>query len=161
MCAYNAIDGLPACASPDYLQQRLRTDWGFDGHVVSDCGAIADIHLPTAHATVRTPEEAVALAVRSGTDLICDFPFNATGDPQTTVRAVEQGKYLIRAANTGITGVVDPYGRTLVATPLFEEAAITQDVRLIQSRTIYSYLGDVVAWLCAAIAATVAVGRRR
>ncbi|MDP3803818.1 glycoside hydrolase family 3 protein [Brevundimonas sp.] len=91
MCAYNAIDGLPACASPDYLQQRLRTDWGFDGHVVSDCGAVADIHLPAAHATVRTPEEAVALAVRSGTDLICDFRFNATGDPQTTVRAVEQG----------------------------------------------------------------------
>lgn len=91
MCAYNAIDGLPACANPDYLQQRLRTDWGFAGHVVSDCAAIADIHLPTSHATVRTPEEAVALAVRSGTDLICDFRFNATADPQTTARAVEQG----------------------------------------------------------------------
>ncbi|HYC96397.1 glycoside hydrolase family 3 C-terminal domain-containing protein [Brevundimonas sp.] len=91
MCAYNAIDGLPACASPDWLQRRLRTDWGFEGHVVSDCGAIADIHLPTSHATVGTPEEAVALAVRSGTDLICDFRFNATADPQTTVRAVEQG----------------------------------------------------------------------
>lgn len=91
MCAYNAIDGVPACASEDYLQQRLRTDWGFDGHVVSDCAAVADIYLPTSHATVKTPEEAVALAVRAGTDLICDFRFNATFRPETTVRAVQQG----------------------------------------------------------------------
>lgn len=91
MCAYNAIDGLPACASGDYLQRRLRTDWGFDGHVVSDCAAVADIYLPTSHATVKTPEEAVALAIKAGTDLICDFRFNATFRPETTVRAVEQG----------------------------------------------------------------------
>lgn len=81
---------------------------------------------------------------------------------QASVRAVEQGRYLIRAANTGISGVVDPYGRVLLASPLFEEAALTADVRLIQRRTIYSYLGDVVAWLCAAIAAVVAfTGRRK
>jgi apolipoprotein N-acyltransferase len=79
---------------------------------------------------------------------------------QASVRAVEQGKYLIRAANTGVTGVVDPYGRTLATTPLFEETAITHDVRLIEARTIYSYTGDLLAWLCAAIAAAVAFGRR-
>ncbi|RYH96528.1 MAG: glycoside hydrolase family 3 protein, partial [Acetobacteraceae bacterium] len=73
------------------LQDRLRGEWGFDGHVVSDCAAVADIYLPTSHATVRTPEEAVALAIRSGTDLICDFRFNATARPETTVRAVEHG----------------------------------------------------------------------
>lgn len=91
MCAYNAIDGLPACANPHYLRDILRTDWKFDGHVVSDCAAVADIYLPTSHAAVRTPEEAVALAVRSGTDLICDFAANATFRPDTVVRAVEQG----------------------------------------------------------------------
>jgi beta-glucosidase len=91
MCAYNAIDGVPACASEDYLQRRLRSDWGFDGHVVSDCAAVADIYLPTSHATVKTPEEAVSLAIKAGTDLICDFRFNATFKPETTVRAVEQG----------------------------------------------------------------------
>ncbi len=80
---------------------------------------------------------------------------------QASVRAVEQGKYLIRAANTGITGVVDPYGRTLVTTSLFEEAAITHDVRLIPQRTLYSYMGDLVAWLCAAIAVGVAAVTRR
>jgi len=91
MCAYNAVDGVPACANTDYLQRRLRDDWKFDGHVVSDCAAIADFYLPTSHATVRTPEEAVALALKSGTDLICDFMANGTFKPETTVNAVEQG----------------------------------------------------------------------
>jgi len=91
MCAYNAVDGLPACASPALLHDRLRTDWGFDGHVVSDCAAVADIYLPTSHATVATPEEAAALALKSGTDLFCDFVANGTARPETTVRAVEQG----------------------------------------------------------------------
>jgi beta-glucosidase len=91
MCAYNAIDDLPACASTDYLQTRLRDEWKFDGHVVSDCAAVADIYLPTSHATVKTPEEAVAMALQAGTDLICDFRFNATFRPETTVNAVRQG----------------------------------------------------------------------
>lgn len=79
---------------------------------------------------------------------------------QARVRAVEQGKYLVRAANTGISGVVDPYGRTLTTSALFEEAAVTADVRLVRRRTIYSYLGDVVAWMCAALAVGVALSGR-
>ena len=43
MCAYNRVDGVPACASTDLLQKRLRGEWGFQGYVVSDCGAIRDI----------------------------------------------------------------------------------------------------------------------
>ncbi|HEX8470645.1 MAG TPA: glycoside hydrolase family 3 C-terminal domain-containing protein [Brevundimonas sp.] len=103
MCAYNAVDGVPACANTDYLKDRLRTDWRFDGHVVSDCAAVADIYLPTSHATVRTPEEAVALALKAGTDLICDFKFNATTDPATTVRAVEQGLLSEAELDTAVT----------------------------------------------------------
>lgn len=91
MCAYNAIDGVPACGSTAYLQDILRRDWKFDGHVVSDCAAVADFYLPTSHAYVKTPEEAVASAVKAGTDLICDFVANKTTDPQTTVNAVRQG----------------------------------------------------------------------
>ncbi|HSX56160.1 MAG TPA: glycoside hydrolase family 3 C-terminal domain-containing protein [Sphingomonas sp.] len=91
MCAYNAIDGVPACANTVYLKDILRRDWKFDGHVVSDCAAVADFYLPTSHAWVKTPEEAVAAAVRNGTDLICDFVANKTTDPQTTVSAVRQG----------------------------------------------------------------------
>lgn len=80
---------------------------------------------------------------------------------QASVRAVENGRFLVRAANTGISGVVDPYGRTLLATPLFEEAAVTADVRLIQSRTIYSYAGDFVAWLGLLVCAWLAWPLRR
>jgi apolipoprotein N-acyltransferase len=81
---------------------------------------------------------------------------------QAGIRAVEQGRFLIRAANTGISGVVDPYGRTVLTTPLFEEAAVTADVRLLEGRTIYSYLGDVIAWLSLAVAAFIAgTGGRR
>jgi beta-glucosidase len=91
MCAYNAVDGVPACASKALLQDTLRTAWKFKGHVVSDCAAVADIHLDWAHHYVKTPEEAVASAVKAGTDVICDFGSNPTSDPATTVAAVKKG----------------------------------------------------------------------
>jgi beta-glucosidase len=91
MCAYNAVDGVPACASTALLQDTLRKAWKFEGHVVSDCAAVADIHLDWAHRYVKTPEEAVATAVKAGTDLICDFGSNKTADPATTVAAVKKG----------------------------------------------------------------------
>ncbi len=65
---------------------------------------------------------------------------------QGALRAVEQGRYVVRAANTGISGAVDPYGRVLAKTELFKPAAMTVDVRLLSGRTIYSRVGDVVAW---------------
>ena len=77
------------------------------------------------------------------------------------MRAVEQGRYLARAANTGISGAVDPYGRVLLRTPLFEAAAVTVDVRLLTGRTIYHEIGDVVAWASLALAAAVVWMTRR
>lgn len=68
MCAYNAVLGAPACAS-DVLYNALRKQWGFDGYVVSDCGAIDDIF--RGHRYVMTIEQAAALAVKAGTDLSC------------------------------------------------------------------------------------------
>ena len=72
---------------------------------------------------------------------------------QGALRAVEEGRYLVRAANTGISGAVDPYGRVLARTRLFETMALTVDVRLLDRRTIYSYAGDVVVWLSLALCA--------
>jgi beta-glucosidase len=92
MCAYNAVDGVPACANERLLKEILRDEWKFQGHVVSDCGAVADIHMDWAHHYVKTPEQAVAMAVRAGTDLICDFGGNKTAQPATTVAAVQQGR---------------------------------------------------------------------
>jgi apolipoprotein N-acyltransferase len=70
---------------------------------------------------------------------------------QASMRAIEQGRYLARAANTGISGFVDPYGRVMAQTDLFERALVVGDLRFIQDRTIYSRVGDVVAWLSLAL----------
>ena len=67
-------------------------------------------------------------------------------------RAVENGKYLVRAANTGISAVVDPHGRILERTPLFEPTIIVRDVPFVPGTTFYGRHGDVFAWTCFAIA---------
>lgn len=69
MCAYNRYNGETCCGSDDLLNGILRLEFGFDGYVVSDCGAINDIY--RGHKAVATAAEASALAVKSGTDLEC------------------------------------------------------------------------------------------
>lgn len=69
MGAYNRVNGEPACASEELMENILRDEWDFDGHYVSDCGAIKDIYAH--HQVVDTPEEAAALAVNRGCDLNC------------------------------------------------------------------------------------------
>jgi apolipoprotein N-acyltransferase len=67
------------------------------------------------------------------------------------MRAIEQGRYLVRSANTGISGIVDPYGRVLQRSALFEDRVLVGEVRLIAERTWYARLGDVVAWASVAV----------
>ncbi|AUP80582.1 glycoside hydrolase family 3 C-terminal domain-containing protein [Flavivirga eckloniae] len=69
MGAYNRTLGEPCCGSPYLLQDILREDWGFDGYIVSDCGAIKDFH--AFHKVTQTPEESAALALHSGTNINC------------------------------------------------------------------------------------------
>jgi apolipoprotein N-acyltransferase len=69
---------------------------------------------------------------------------------QASMRAIENGRYLARAANTGISGFVDPYGRVVEKSPVFEQALLVQDIRFLQTRTIYTRIGDLIAWLCLA-----------
>ncbi len=69
MCAYNSYNGEACCGSNRLLNTILRNEWGFDGYIVSDCGAITDIY--QYHQVVATPEEAASLAVKSGCDLEC------------------------------------------------------------------------------------------
>ncbi|MGD0251107.1 MAG: glycoside hydrolase family 3 C-terminal domain-containing protein [Verrucomicrobiota bacterium] len=83
MGAYNSVYGKPACANPLLLTELLRNQWGFDGHVVSDCGAIYDIY--GNHRFARTPEEAAADAVKAGDDLCCGTDYNSL------TRAVKEG----------------------------------------------------------------------
>lgn len=69
MGAYNRTNDEPCCASPTLLETILRGEWGFAGHVVSDCGAVEDFHQH--HGITQTPEQSAALAVRNGCDLNC------------------------------------------------------------------------------------------
>jgi len=82
---------------------------------------------------------------------------------QASLRAIEEGRYLVRAANTGVSGVVDPYGRVLDRTTLFQTAVFTREVRFLGGRTVYSRLGDVAGYLSLAltVAALAAVWRQR
>jgi apolipoprotein N-acyltransferase len=75
---------------------------------------------------------------------------------QSALRAVEQSRYVVRAANTGISGAIDPYGRVLHATELFTTDAVTVDVRLLETRTVYSRTGDLIVWLSLAAVAWIA-----
>ena len=70
MCAYNRIDGQPACASDLLLKDRLRGAWGFQGYVVSDCDAVVDI--ADHHHYAPEPAAAVAAALRTGVDNECN-----------------------------------------------------------------------------------------
>jgi beta-glucosidase len=83
MSAYNRVDGESATASRRLLAEILRQQWGFDGYVVSDCGAVDDIFMR--HKLVATAEEASALALTRGCDLECGSTYKALG------RAVERG----------------------------------------------------------------------
>jgi len=93
--------------------------------------------------------------VQSGSELLFtitnDAWFGRTSAPyqhfeQASMRAVENGRYLVRAANTGISGVVDPYGRVLAASGIFEPAVMVEDVRFVTARTIYTRIGDVFVY---------------
>ena len=71
MCAYNSIDGAPACANTMLLRDHLREAWHFDGYVVSDCGAVADVGMGHHYATDMP--HAAAVSLKAGTDIECVY----------------------------------------------------------------------------------------
>jgi beta-glucosidase len=79
MCAYNAVDGEPACANKRLLQTILRGDWGFKGFVTSDCGAVDDFYQKGAHGFSTDQEAAAVAALRAGTDTNCGSTYKALG----------------------------------------------------------------------------------
>jgi len=109
MCAYNRLHGEACCGSSHLLTTILRKEWNFPGYVVSDCGAIDDIY--EHHKIVATPEEAGALAVKSGCDLECATTFTHLGDAvkkkQITVAEIDTAvKRLFKARM--LLGMFDP-----------------------------------------------------
>ena len=92
MCAYNAINGQPACASQFLLEHTLRGAWQFQGYVVSDCGAVRDIF--SGHRYRPTQPQASAISLERGMDNECiDFTTKVTDDHdyKPYIEAVQQG----------------------------------------------------------------------
>lgn len=87
MCVYNSVDGVPGCASKDLLESRLREQWGFQGYVVSDCGAVGDIYRN--HKYTSTLGEAAVAAVKAGTDLTCGDEYRTLVDEVKAGRLAE------------------------------------------------------------------------
>ena len=85
MCAYNRTNGEACCAHQTLLGDLLREQWGFDGHILSDCWAIVDFFAENGHGLADDPAEASAMAVKSGVSLNCGDSYPAL------VEAVEKG----------------------------------------------------------------------
>ena len=85
MCAYNRFEGDPCCGSDRLLHQILRNEWGYDGIVVTDCGAVSDFWQKGKHHVYPDAGHASAAAVANGTDLECGSNF------ESLVDAVRQG----------------------------------------------------------------------
>ena len=100
------------------------------------------------------------------TTITNDAWFGQTSAPyqhfeQASMRAIEEGRYLVRAANTGISGIVDPYGRVLDRTGLFRAAVLVGDVRFLRTSTFYALHGDLVAYGAAGLTILLLVAPRR
>ena len=116
------------------------------------------------------PDEA-RLGVRAGAEFLVNITndawFGRTSAPyqhlaMAAFRAVENNVYLVRAANTGISAIIEPSGRIAESAGLYTDAAFIGRIRPGGARTFYTWYGDVFAWLCAAAAAAcVAAARRR
>ncbi len=90
MCAYNSVNGQPACANEALLSEHLRGDWGFKGYVVSDCGAVTDVS--QGHHYAKSVAEGFAVAIKAGTDLDCVAPSHPVGvDRDALLQAVHDG----------------------------------------------------------------------
>lgn len=96
MCAYQRFDGQPCCGNNRLLQQILRDEWGFDGLVVSDCGAISDFWEKGRHGVDADAASASAHAVRSGTDVECGSNYKSLPE------AVKAGKIAESTIDTSV-----------------------------------------------------------
>ena len=115
--------------------------------------------------------ELVRQFVEGGSELLTtitnDAWFGDTSAPvqhfqQASMRAIENGRYLVRAANTGISGIVDPYGRVVEQTAVFQPAVLVGEARYLRESTFYARHGDILAYASAvATAVFVVVARRR
>jgi apolipoprotein N-acyltransferase len=100
------------------------------------------------------------------TTITNDAWFGETSAPyqhfeQASMRAIEEGRYLVRAANTGISGIVDPYGRVLERTSIFQSAVLVGEARFLTASTFYARHGDVLAYASVLVSLVLVIRWRR
>ncbi|KAF8762297.1 hypothetical protein HU200_009616 [Digitaria exilis] len=135
MCSYNQVNGVPTCADETFLRGTVRSRWGLDGYIVSDCDSV-DVFFNDQHYT-STPEDAVAATMRAGLDLDCG-PFLAVyGESAVAKRKIADADVDAALLNTVAVqmrlGMFDgepaagPYGHLgprHVCTPAHQELAL-------------------------------------
>jgi len=108
--------------------------------------------------------------VLGGSELVTtitnDAWFGRTSAPyqhfaQASMRAIEEGRYLVRAANTGISGIVDPYGRVLERSDIYQPSIIVGQARLLTVSTFYTRHGDIFAYASTLLSLVLLVTARR
>jgi beta-glucosidase len=117
MCVYNAVNGVPGCASEFLLNNTLRRDWNFKGFVTGDCNAVDDIE--TGHKYAKTSAEAAAFAIKAGTDNDCVVPLGPQSgktEYQKYIDAVKQGLLSESQVDTSLKRML----RTRFALGLFD-----------------------------------------
>jgi apolipoprotein N-acyltransferase len=100
------------------------------------------------------------------TTITNDAWFGRTSAPyqhfaQASMRAIEEGRYVVRSANTGISGIVDPYGRVLGKTEIFQSAVLVGEARFLRTSTFYLRHGDVLAYASGVMTLLLVVVSRR
>jgi apolipoprotein N-acyltransferase len=132
----------------------------FDGHVTSTAICYEVVYPRLVREAVLGGSELLTTITNDGWYGHSSAPYQHW--EMASMRAIEEGRYLARAANTGISGVVDPYGRVVDESAIFQQVGMVEEVRLLKTRTVYSAIGDAVAYVAIALtaAALITVGRR-
>ena len=145
---------------------------------VSDFSAGADaVLLPVGSHTISTSicyevvyPDLVRRFVAGGSEMLTtitnDAWFGPTSAPyqhfeQASMRAIEEGRYMVRAANTGISGIVDPYGRVLERTDIYQSAVVVGEARFLRASTFYARHGDVLVYASTVMTAALLLTARR
>lgn len=96
MCAYQQLEGEPCCGNTRLLHHILRDEWGFQGLITSDCGAIDDFWMPNRHGFTKNDSESTAKAIRAGTDVECGSQYNSLPE------ALKAGEITIAEVDTSL-----------------------------------------------------------
>jgi beta-glucosidase len=122
MAAYHEIDGIPITADPFLLKNILREEWGFQGFVLSDLGAIQRLY--KVHHVAATPEDAACMAVRSGVDMqFYDFPHDVFQN--ALIHCVKNGELPISDVDRAVRSVL----RVKFMLGLFDRPMVDQELR--------------------------------